>query len=82
MTYITQNCFRTGPGTLFSGLRLGFALAFIYSATFVFYAIGRSSWQIVASLSVAEGLLGTLVANAPPAKRVFGSSRCLASEHE
>lgn len=64
MSYITQNCFRSVPGTLFSGLRLGFALAFIYSAIFALYAIGRSSWQIVASVSVAEGLIGTLVANA------------------
>ncbi|HRW09867.1 MAG TPA: hypothetical protein P5121_32420 [Caldilineaceae bacterium] len=64
MRSITQNCFRTVRGTLFSGLRLGLALALAYSAGFAFYAIVRSSWQIVASLSLAEGLIGTLMANA------------------
>ncbi|MEZ4863478.1 MAG: hypothetical protein R3C14_19320 [Caldilineaceae bacterium] len=64
MRYITQHCFRTVRGTLLSGLRLGFGLTLIYSAGFALYAIVRSSWHIVASLPVAEGLVGTLVANA------------------
>lgn len=64
MNTITQTCFRTVRGTLLSGVRLGFALAFSYSAGFALYAIIRSSWQIAASLPLAEGLLGTLVANA------------------
>ncbi len=63
MKYITQNCFQTVRGTLFSGLRLGFGLAFLYSAGFLLYAVVRSSWHIVASLPLAEGLVGTLVAN-------------------
>lgn len=64
MNTITRNCFRTIWGTLSSGLRLGFVLAFMYSAGFLLYAVVRSSWHIVTSLPVAEGLVGTLIANA------------------
>ena len=71
MNTITQNCFRTVRGTLLSGLRLGFGLTLIYSAAFAFYAIVRSSWHIVASLPVAEGLVGTLVANAFAAFQLY-----------
>ncbi|MEZ4726950.1 MAG: hypothetical protein R3E79_07435 [Caldilineaceae bacterium] len=64
MNIMTQTCFRTVRGTLLSGVRLGFALAFSYSAGFALYAIIRSSWQIAVNLPFAEGLVSTLVANA------------------
>lgn len=63
MKFLTQHCFRTTGGTAQSGLRLGFILAWLYSAAFALYAIGRSSWQIAATLAPDEGLFGMLVAN-------------------
>lgn len=64
MSYLTRHCFRTVPHTVRSGVSLGFALVLIYSSSFALYAIVRSSYQIFAALPWAEGLVGTLVANA------------------
>lgn len=64
MTIVTQHCFRTLRGTLISALRIGFRLALAYSLLFALYAIVRSSFQIGAILSPADGLFGTLLANA------------------
>jgi hypothetical protein len=64
MRFLAQNCFRTISGTALSGLWLGFGLTLVYSALFALYALVRSSLQIALTLSLGEGLVGTLVANA------------------
>lgn len=64
MKALTQTCFRSLRGTAWCGITVGFSLVLGYSLLFLVYAIGRSSVQITASLSVREGLVGTLIANA------------------
>ncbi|MBX3015144.1 MAG: hypothetical protein KF832_26735 [Caldilineaceae bacterium] len=55
---------RRGWQALRLGLGVGFRVAVCYGAAFLVYAILRSSFQIGAVLTVHEGLVGTLIANA------------------
>jgi hypothetical protein len=58
------NPLRTWGTAAYSGARLGFISALVYGGLATLYIILRSSFRILGVLSPAEGLLGTLLANA------------------
>lgn len=56
---------RSGPvQALFRGAATGLAALLLYVLLFIIYAITRSSLQIIGALGSADGISGTLIANA------------------